>query len=444
MKTIQSVARYFPEKCGGIQVHLSEILPILKSRGIESKIAASTTSQHEDSYYYNNIEVYRYPVFPRPPEEPNHGQFAHGGFELFANWLKRQQADIYHQHQWNFTCGLPHLKLAKQLGFKTIVSIHLAQAICQRRTMLLNGIEICDGKIDRVRCSSCCDDLTSQLPDVAIKTLSHVPISWLSSIPLPQSVYAPTSIEKTKGILLRPLAVPAYVAARQRSLLEMAQFADRIIAVSNWLYQALLINGVPEEKLVLCRCGIADSWQQTKSKSSEKNHFLKVGYLGRWNRMKGIDVLVKAICQLPANLPIKLDIHAIAEDEQYYQSVLKLIEDEPRISILPPLSRENLAPALANFDLLAVPSQCLETGPLVVLEAHACGTPVIGSNLGGIAELVTHGVNGWLVEATNIKAWTNALTKLIQDSNLLQKLRQGIQPVRTLSTEVAELISIYK
>ena len=45
---------------------------------------------------------------------------------------------------------------------------------------------------------------------------------------------------------------------------------------------------------------------------------------------------------------------------------------------------------MANFDLLAVPSQWMETGPIVVLEAHAVGTPVLGANLGGIAELVHH------------------------------------------------------
>ena len=444
MKTIQAVARYFPDKCGGIQAHLSEILPGLQSQGVESKIAASTQSHQEDTYIYKNIEVYRYPVFPKPPEEPNHGHFRHGGFEFFAHWLEKQQADIYHQHQWNFTCGLPHLRLAKKLGFKTIVTIHLAQAICQRRTMLLNGTEICNGKIERVRCSSCCDDLTSKLPNVAIKTISHLPISWLSRMPLPQSVYAPTSIARTKGTFIRPLAIPAYVAARQRSLLAMAQFADKIIAVSDWLYQALLINGVPADKLVLCRCGIADSWQQTELKSLPQNSPLKVGYLGRWNQMKGIDILVKAIARLPPKIPIQLDIHAISEDQQYYQSLSKIVAREPRISILPTLPREKLASALTHFDLLAVPSQCLETGPLVVLEAHACGTPVIGSNLGGIAELVNHGVDGWLVEANNIEAWTNAFTKFAQEPDFLQKLRQGIQPVRNITTQAAELINIYQ
>ena len=444
MKTIQSVARFFPESCGGIQTHLLEILPSLQAQGIESKVAASIESQKEDTYNYQGIEVYRYPVLTRPPEEPNHGEVPHDGFQFFADWLKQNSADIYHQHQWNFTCGLPHLRLAKQLGLATVVTLHLAQAICQRRTMLLNGQQQCDGKIDLIRCSSCCDDLTSKFPNLAVKALSQIPLSCLGRLSLPQSVYAPTSLSNTKGALLRPLAVPAYVKARQRSLQEMAQFADRIVAVCEWLYQALLDNGVPKEKLVLCRCGIADSWQQTQATSTRNNNCLQVGYLGRWSQMKGVHILIEAIKSLPADLPIELKIHAIAEENKYSQQMMEKIKDDSRIQTLPPLTREELPSALAKFDLLAVPSQCLETGPLVVLEAHACGTPVLGSNLGGIAELVQHDINGWLVEANNIQAWADALSKLAFNPNLLDRLRQDIQPVRTVSTEATELKTMYE
>ncbi len=52
---------------------------------------------------------------------------------------------------------------------------------------------------------------------------------------------------------------------------------------------------------------------------------------------------------------------------------------------------------LASYDATVVPSQWLETGPLIVLESFAAGTPVIGSNLGGVAELVSHDRDGWLV-----------------------------------------------
>ncbi len=74
---------------------------------------------------------------------------------------------------------------------------------------------------------------------------------------------------------------------------------------------------------------------------------------------------------------------------------------------------------MQRYDVLAVPSQWLETGPLVVMEAFAAGVPVLGSNLGGIGELVTSGVDGLLVEPASIVAWRTALEALCRDRELL-------------------------
>ena len=97
--------------------------------------------------------------------------------------------------------------------------------------------------------------------------------------------------------------------------------------------------------------------------------------------------------------------------------------------------------ALAQHDVLAVPSQCLETGPLVVLEAFAAGTPVIGANLGGIAELVTDGVDGLLVEPA---AWATTLQRCATDRDLLPRLRAGIRPPRTMATVADEMLALYE
>ncbi|MBE9051707.1 glycosyltransferase [Nostocales cyanobacterium LEGE 11386] len=445
MKTIQALARYFPDKCGGIQVNLNDLLPKLRSHNIEVKIAAANNGCHqENTYEYSDVEVYRYPVFPSPKTQPNHGQIPHGKFEYFANWLSRQQADIYHQHHWEVYCGLPHLRLAKELGMATVVTIHYPIPICQRTTLMFHGQKVCDGKIDIVRCSQCADTLTSKLPVAIVKTISHMPMPILSRLPLPTSAYIPASLDKGDlGEFIRPFLIPGYVAARQYSLQEMAKYADRIVAVCDWLYQALLINGIPEEKLILSRCGISYPTQKQSPRVRQPNEPLKVVFLGRWDIYKGVDILVQAIKNLPPEILIELVIYGITQDEGYRRRILKMIGDDSRIHIKKQLTRQELPEALANHDILAVPSQWLETGPLVVLEAHALSVPVIGSNLGGIAELVRHGIDGWLVTANDIQAWTKALQLLATDVNLLPQLRQGIKPVRTVSMQATELATIY-
>lgn len=171
---------------------------------------------------------------------------------------------------------------------------------------------------------------------------------------------------------------------------------------------------------------------------------LRIGFMGRWHRTKGIHVLVEAVKAIPQKIDLQLTIHGVASDELYKQEVLLRIGDEQRIHVGKQLAREELYAALTNFDVLAVPSQWLETGPLVVLEAHALGLPVVGSNLGGIAELVKQDVDGLLVAPRDVRAWTKAFVRLATEPNLLNKLRQGIQPIRTIEMEAAETIALYK
>ena len=79
MKIIQTLARYFPDKCGGIQVNMQDLVQELQLQGMQIKIAAAKNgSKNEETYSYEGVEVYRYPVFPKPKPQPNHGQFPHG------------------------------------------------------------------------------------------------------------------------------------------------------------------------------------------------------------------------------------------------------------------------------------------------------------------------------------------------------------------------------
>jgi glycosyltransferase involved in cell wall biosynthesis len=98
---------------------------------------------------------------------------------------------------------------------------------------------------------------------------------------------------------------------------------------------------------------------------------------------------------------------------------------------------------LRKYDLLAVPSTGLETGPLAVLEAFAAGVPVLGSRLGGIPELVRDGIDGVLVSPDDPTAWATALRQLATEPGLLSRLRAGIRPPRTMKNVAEDMLEIY-
>jgi glycosyltransferase involved in cell wall biosynthesis len=86
----------------------------------------------------------------------------------------------------------------------------------------------------------------------------------------------------------------------------------------------------------------------------------------------------------------------------------------------------------------------METGPMVVYEAFAAGTPVVGSNLGGLAELVEHEKNGLLVETDSAASWAAAFRRLVEDRELLARLKRGMGPVRTMQDVAREMQPVYR
>ncbi len=442
MKLIHTSSWYFPETSGGVEVYIDSLVQGLQADGVESLVAASKQGFAEETYKHNNIGVYRYPIFPDRTKMQVHKQIPHGGFEAFANWLKNQQADVYHQHSWRFDCGLHHLAMAKKLGMATVVTVHMPEPLCLRGTMMSYGQEACNGLIDPTRCSPCLG-VPKKVPSWAIATLSQLPLNV--------GMAAESKMLGSKSIRLRLLgktfSIPAQVSEHRRQLTQLVKLADRIVVPSQWQYDAFRLNKVPENKLTLCRQGVAQTFQKEAVPTKSKNATLKIGFLGRWQETKGVQTLVEAVHRLPADIPVELVIHA-THPKKYgvgnREKVVAIAAHDSRIRIAEPLSRQAVREALAGFDLLAVPSQWLETGPLVVLEAQAIGIPVLGSNLGGIAELVEHGVNGWLVPAKNIQAWTDAIAKLAQDRDLLDRLGQGIKSVRTMDNVASEMVQLYR
>jgi glycosyltransferase involved in cell wall biosynthesis len=84
----------------------------------------------------------------------------------------------------------------------------------------------------------------------------------------------------------------------------------------------------------------------------------------------------------------------------------------------------------------------LETGPLVVLEAQAAGVPVVGSNLGGIAERVTDGKDGVLVPPGDASALARVLTALATNRQALEALTPS-RPPRSTTDVARETLNTY-
>ena len=172
---------------------------------------------------------------------------------------------------------------------------------------------------------------------------------------------------------------------------------------------------------------------------------MRIAFLGRLDRVKGPDLLVRAVRGLEDGR-IRLDLYGVItgpSGEIYRRELENLAAGDRRIGFHDAVPSDHVVPLLAGYDAVAVPSQWLETGPLVVLEAFAAGVPVLGSNLGGIAELVTHGVDGLLVEPGSMTAWRQVLRRFVDDPDLRARLCRGIRPPRGVDLVAEEMLQLY-
>jgi len=169
-------------------------------------------------------------------------------------------------------------------------------------------------------------------------------------------------------------------------------------------------------------------------------------YLNRINKIKGVDLLVRAFADLTKRLDnVKLVI--VGPDDGFLSNLKKQIKDlkiEDRILITGPLYGENKLKAFVDTDVYVLPS-FYETFSNTVLEALACGTPVILTDRCGIADYVKK--IGCVVEYDKDKL-KHAITKILTDEGLRRKFgKEGIRVVREkfgLDRIVEQLENIYK
>jgi glycosyltransferase involved in cell wall biosynthesis len=434
---LQVTAWYPPFDLGGTEVYLEGLASELGSHGIKSTILVPRARDAAVAYVHAGTPVETYAVNEMPEPYEIRGDRPHNDFELFRARLLRHRGAIYHQHSWTRGCGRHHLRAARDLGFKTVLTIHVPANICLRGTMARFGERPCDGRLEETGCGACWAQGRGLRKPLA-RSVANLPLSMAKRV------------RQSQGRLATALSARALAAEQLQHVAEMIANSDRIVAVCQWLYAALAANGVPAQKLVLSRQGISPDYlhaaRAAAGSRSRRNSVLQMLYLGRWDPAKGVDVVVRAVRSLPSEIAVNLTIRAVPaslEHSAYEESVRAFARDDPRISIESSVARNDLAVTLTSYDALVVPSVWMETGPLVVLEAKAAGLFVLGSRLGGIAELVDEGDADELIQLGNVAAWAKAIERLAS-RHRHGALPRPSRPVRTMSTVAEEMAALYR
>jgi glycosyltransferase involved in cell wall biosynthesis len=437
MKVIHVPFSFYPDPAGGTETYVEALARHQQLRGVESVVAVPAA--RADQYSHNGIKVCRFPVEKVISNIRSlYGEGDAIASEGFARILESERPDLVHLHAFTRAISLRLVREAKRRGLPVVFTYHTPTVSCQRGTLLRWGSEVCNGKLDLRSCSQC-----------ALHGLGlNKPLSQLVGA-LPERIGRFVGLVGLSGGLWTAIRTTELLALQHTAFRSLMREVDRVIAVCRWVEELLLDNGVAQEKITVSRQGLCQSEVGPVAgprRTSGTKVPIRIIFLGRLDPTKGVHVLIQALTSAPG-MSAELDIYGVAQGEAgtaYLQRLKLLAGDDRRITFRDPIPAEGVVTRMCDYDLLAVPSQGLETGPMVVLEAFAAGIPVFGSNLGGIAELITHGVDGLLVSpASSPSAWRVVLEELCRDSGLLASLRSGIRPPRRIRDVAVDMAGLY-
>lgn len=180
-------------------------------------------------------------------------------------------------------------------------------------------------------------------------------------------------------------------------LIEETRMARRWLVASTFTKSTLVENGIPAAQVHVIPYGVDLKRFRPPQSTPISNGPLRLLFVGRINQRKGIKYLIEALQLLPGK-QVELTICGRVVDD------LRLFEPlGNRVVIRPSVSSEELVAAYQAADLFVLPSVA-EGFAQVLLESLACGLPVLSTTATAAPDLVTEGVDGFVVAPGNARA----------------------------------------
>jgi glycosyltransferase involved in cell wall biosynthesis len=221
---------------------------------------------------------------------------------------------------------------------------------------------------------------------------------------------------------------------RRQLLRRKLSRAAFVACISEWhraLYQSIVPR--PDAAYPIVRCGVdveqlSPAHRMTTAHGARRPRLLTVC---RLVEKKGVDLLLRAVAQLRDE---RLDVDLTIAGDGPLRATLEALTDElalrERVIFTGAVDADHVRELLLASDAFALPCRVDASGdrdgiPVVLIEAMACGLPVVSGDLPAIRELVADGRTGRLVPSDQVGALAGALTQIVADAATAQRLGQA-------------------
>jgi glycosyltransferase involved in cell wall biosynthesis len=437
MKIVHALGWYFPESVGGTEVYVAGLCRCLQAAGCHAVVVAPLAGGNpESTYVHEGVTVYRYAVPPEPTRDESQNRVPARGAERLHAWLQRESPDLVHFHTFTTGLGLAEVLAAKGAGARVVATNHLGSLgyVCQRGTLMRWGKSPCEGISRPLACAAC---------ELEHRGLPRS-LAWMvGGMGWPLG----GTLRRVPGKLGSALGMPDLIR-HNRSLQEkLLESLDRFVLLNRRALEVAAANGAPRAKLVVNYLGVSHARRRRKAGPDERptGTPITVGYLGRLVAIKGVLDLARAFASLASDLPLRLELRGPSTEPKILRSLRQMVGDDPRVRIEPAVPPSETLEILAGYDLLVVPSVWFENGPTVMSEAHAVGTPVVGTRVGAMPEIIIDGVSGRLVEPGDWRALASVLREIARDpKGTVDRWRRALPRARTMDEITADYLALYE
>lgn len=283
----------------------------------------------------------------------------------FARILADFKPDVVHLHNIHSYLSPIVAKMAKRAGAQVVWTMHDYKLLCPAYTCLKHG----------ETCEMCYHDKKHVLKNKCMKG------STVAS-------------------------VIAYLEAKYWNLKKLEKYTDMFICPSQFMNERMQSGGFGKLTTV---CNFIDPVKLNDlSNLPADNRQDYCVYVGRLSMEKGVGTLLAAMKECGHKIKIAGGGPLAEEFRQMYG-------DCDNIEFLGHQDAKSVAKLLSEARFSVVPSEWYENNPLSVIESLCAGTPVVGTEMGGIPELVTSG-NGIIVEPKSVDSLKNAIVEAFNRS----------------------------
>ena len=379
----------------------------LRRRGVEAMLLARTSQspRHAGASFSLRSADGSEVLFSAPPVD----HFRHSQpqrrlvHEEFRALLERFSPTVVHFHHY-VHLGLEMIREVRKFapGCVIVLTLHEFLAICHAQGQMLKTNGLLCSKAAPLDCHSCFPQITPQ------------------------------------EFFMRDLFIKSFLG-----------LVDRFICPSAFLRDRYIEWGLPRERMVVLENGQPSTPAGIAAAAPERDQRTCFVVLGQLSRLKGTLVILEAVKLLPKRLRrlVTVEIHGSLQYEvddfrALFQQAVQDTGDTVRYC--GPYRPRDVHGIVQLNGWVIQPSIWWENSPLVIQEAFAAGRPVICSNIGGMAEKVTHGVNGLHFRVGSASDLAARIDAAATKPGLWESLCAGVARPPTVDQTAEALLSLYR